>query len=145
AAPSRPGEGGNLVALEAGLGEPCTAGDGDVGRLVLVRNSRRRAYREQRVRFQGELVVAEVCRLEHERLLDVRERALHRLPGEREHQIEVEVGDAGRVQFLGSRDRGAPVVDPAEGLQLYLIEALHAQRDAVDARGAVVAEAAMLD
>src|SRR5690606_41126368 len=84
AAPSRPGEGGNLVALEAGLGEPCTAGDGDVGRLVLVRNSRRRAYREQRVRFQGELVVADVCRLEHERLLDVRERALHRLPGERE-------------------------------------------------------------
>ena len=61
------------------------------------------------------------------------------------HQIQVEVVEAGGARHIGGADRLVAVVDTPHGLELGFLEALHADRQAVDAQAAVVAELRLLE
>ena len=61
-----------------------------------------------------------------------------------EHQIEIEIVEAGGMRHLGASDGLAPAVDAAQALQAVVAEALHADGQAVDAGGAVLTEARLL-
>ena len=79
------------------------------------------------------------------RTLHVGQRAIQGLLRQRVHQVEVDVGVAGILRGFHRGLGLAGRVDAAQPLQLVVVEALHAERDAIDAGGKVAVEAAVLD
>ena len=67
------------------------------------------------------------------------------LPGQRVHQVEIEVVKARGVQLLRGGARLVRRVDAAQARKQRRLEALRPERDARDARRAVVGEASALD
>ena len=71
----------------------------------------------------------QVRRLQRDRALDVVQRHRQRLPGQRVHQVEVDVVEAGVLRQLHRALGLAAVVDAAEALQAAVVEALHAEAE----------------
>jgi hypothetical protein len=61
------------------------------------------------------------------------------------HQVEVEIVEAGGARHVGGADGFIAVVDAPERPQLGGLEALHANRQPIDAEAAVVAEFRLLE
>ena len=139
----RAGEGGGLVVGEAGGGQAGLDRVLHVGGAVVV-GQRRRVVGEGGVGFEGEVVARQVLHAEADRRLQVGERHVQGLAGEGVHQVEV---DALEVRARGfDRAPGlVAAVDAADLRQHGVVEALDAERQAIDAGGAVVAEACRLD
>src|SRR6056297_4263719 len=100
---------------------------------------------ETGVRLQRELVMGNMRRLQGERRRDVRQRALHALVREREHDVQVEIVEA---RAPGLVDRGAGLgrgMDAPERCEGGVVEALRAQRYSVDPGRPVRRETAALD
>ena len=116
---------------EAGLGQPGLDGVLHVGAAVGI-GQRGRRDGERRVRLDGELVAGQVRRRESERLLRVGECLFDGLSRQAVHQVEVEIVEVMRGERRGAA-RLSGVVDAAERLELRRIEALDAERQAVDA------------
>ena len=94
---------------------------------------------KQGVGFQREVIGRKVGGAEAQRRIDVLLSLLQRLLRQGVHQVEVDVVE----MRLRNADRAArlfAVVNAAQRLQLRGIEALDADREAVDAASAVVAE-----
>ena len=76
---------------------------------------------------------------------EVGQRAVDVVAGQRVHEVEIEVVEAGGLRELGCADRLVGPVHAAELPELLRAEALHADRQAVHARGAVRGETLGLD
>ena len=76
---------------------------------------------------------------EIERLPKIIHCRVHRLPGQAEHQVEIDIIEAGRAR-RGERLPGLDgIVDTPQGLQLAVVEALYADRQAIDSGFAITA------
>src|ERR1700691_872980 len=95
--------------------------------------------------LERELVVRNVCRLEAHRSLDIGHRCGQILVRQRVDQIEIEILDAGAPQLADRALRVRDRMYPAEPPQRLIGKALGAERDAIDTRGSVTTEAAVLD
>ena len=73
------------------------------------------------------------------------ERAREILARQRVHQVQVEIAESRGVQFRHCNARVVAAVDAAEARKLCGREALRAERDAIDAGGAVFGKAPALD
>ena len=143
AAPTRLGKGGNLVARKAMPGQQGKTGFFGVGHFVAVGLHRRVAVKG-RVRLDGQLVPAQMGRLQGNGLLQIRQRLLPALPRQAVHQIQIEIIEAGLTRRLGGADRFVLAVNPAQCLQVRRVETLHANRQPIDAGSAVGVEPALL-
>jgi hypothetical protein len=74
-----------------------------------------------------------VRRRQFDGLAQVAQRIVQRLVRQAVHQVHVEVVEAGRAGHAGGAHRFVAVVDAPEGLKLGWLEALDADRQAVDA------------
>ena len=120
-----------LVVRVARARERCVHRAFDVRRRVLVGQRRRRAM-EQRVGLERQVIERQVRRRERERRGEVGLRALDRLLRQPVHQVEVDVAEDHERGFGGAA-RLVVVVHAAERAQLRGIEALDAERQAIDA------------
>ena len=129
------------------------AAGGELGVAVLLQRpgefvvgqSRRRLRGEHGAGLHRELVVRQVRGLQRQRGTQVGGRAGAGLAGQREHQVEVEVGQAAGVQLLGGARHVRRHMDAAEDLEDVRVEALGAERYAGHAGGTVLGEAATFD
>ena len=99
---------------------------------------------EQRVGLQGKLVEGEVRRLQVESRLEIGQRLVDGLTGQAEHQVQVDLFESGLVCHARGVLGVLPSVDAAELAQVFRREALHAQREPVDAGLPVTPEALAL-
>src|SRR5690606_26068863 len=104
---------------------------GQLGRLLV----------KQRVRLQGELVVRDVLGLKRDGGVDVGGGLVAALARQAEHDVDVEVVEPGRARRLHRRTGAARVMDAPDVLEQPVVEALHADRQAVDASRAIAGEA----
>ena len=96
------------------------------------------------VRLDRQLIEREMRRGEFQRSRDVRVRVLGALSGQRIHEIKIDVAeDVERRRRRGARL--ALVVHASERREVRGIEALHAQRQAVDAGGPEPGEPCLLE
>src|SRR5688572_16448790 len=84
-------------------------------------------------------------RMQRQRFTQVSFRICGGLPGKCVHQVEIEIGEPGRVQLLGCPARLVRRVDAPEGSELARIETLRAKGYARDSRAAVFGESTALD
>src|SRR5690606_41133074 len=61
------------------------------------------------------------------------------------HQVEVEVVETGGARHVGSADGLVAIVDAPQRLELVLLEALHADGQAIDAEAAIAPELGLLE
>ena len=141
---ARAGVGAGFVVRVAGGRQQGLAVLLDVPGRVLVGDPLRWPGKERGVRLQGELVVADVRRLQGEGTLQVAFGHGQVLAGQGVHQVQVEVVQAGVLGQLHRRLGLGAVVDPAQPLQAAVVEALDAEADPVHPGGAVAVEAAVL-
>lgn len=90
------------------------------------------------------MIKRQMRRRERERGFEIRAAFVERLVRQREHQVEIEVLERAR----GDLDRGARlrgVVNPPERLQMRFVEALDADRQAIDAARAELRELRRLE
>ena len=92
---------------------------------------------EHRVRLERQLVAGDMGRLQTNRRLDVGLRHLERLAGQRVHDVDVEVVEARRGRLGDTATYVVAAVDSPDGLQTVVVEGLCADRQPIDARGAV--------
>ena len=86
-----------------------------------------------------------MSRLQCERRCHIRNGLLRGLLRQPIHQIQIEIAEPGRVQFLGRANRFSRRVNAAERRKLACIETLRTQRDPIDTGGAVAGKPAALD
>jgi len=99
---------------------------------------------KHRVRFHRQVVQRQVRRREVERRLQVLARFGQRLRRQRVHQVEVEIVE-GVLRNLDCARCLIAIVDAAQHLQMRRVEALGADRQAVDAAVAIALEALGLE
>ncbi|MCW0416884.1 hypothetical protein NB689_002638 [Xanthomonas sacchari] len=136
--------GADLVLRVAGLGQQRLAALLHVPGVVVLGHALRRSRGEHGVRFQGELVVAQVGRLQRQRLRDVALGLGQGLLRQRVHQVQVDIGIAGVLRQLHRTLGLGAVVDAAQPLQGRVVEALDAEAQAIHPGRQVAVEAAML-
>ena len=112
----------------------------DVGRRVVVGQWRGTAMKK-RVRLDRQLIEGKMRRQKFQRGRDVRVRIVGPLAGQRIHEIQVDVAED-LERRRGGGARFAFVVHTPERHKVRGIEALHAQRQAIDARKVAVQTAA---
>ena len=144
AAPVGSRVGRDFVLTVAGSGEPGLAGFLHRPGMVVVRQ-RRRVGGERGVRFERQLIVRDVRGLQRHRALHVGQCAVQRLLRQRVHQVQIDVGVAGILRRLHCGLGLTSRVDATEPLQFVVVEALHAERNAVDAGRQVTVEATVFD
>ncbi len=128
----RRGVSGHFVALQPGGLRQIGHGVLHVGGQVVVWQFGGLAG-EQGVGFERELIEREMRRLVRQRLVDVGLAARHILLRQGEHQIEIEAGEVARG--LGHRVvRLACIMHATQRAQAVIVETLHADGQAVDAR-----------
>ena len=99
---------------------------------------------KKRVRLDRQLIKGEMRRREFQRGSDVRARVLGALSGKRIHEIQVDIAEDVERRRCG-RARFAFVVHAPERREVQGIEALHAQRQAIDARNPEPGELRLLE
>ena len=135
--------GRDLVALQARGGRELGDAIEHLARRVVVGHGRRMLGKEG-VGLDRQVVDAQVRRLEGQRLPQIRLELGQRLLRQRIHQVDIESVE-GRGGLFDRGHRLGAVVHAAERLQLRVVEALHADRQARDAGGAKRAEALALE
>src|SRR5262245_10568552 len=100
--------------------------------------------REWRARLDGELVEREVVTRHRQRVRQLPLPVVQCLTGPRIDEVEREAGER-LTRYLDRGLRLSGSVEAAEIAQVGVVEGLHAERDAVDPRGAVVAKPRRLD
>jgi len=90
--------------------------------------------------FQRELIVGNVLRLQRDSLFDIGTRIADRLIRQAEHQVEIQRIKAGVPSRLDGANRLCRIVHPAERPQVRIVETLHADGEAIDARLAEAGE-----
>ena len=110
------------------------------GRQHVLIRQRRRLGMKQGVRFERELVKRKVRGLERQRRAQIGECFVECLPRQAEHEIEIEVVEAGGARRLRGRECLVASVDASEFLQLLGLKALDADRQPVYAGRAVITE-----
>ena len=106
---------------------------------------RGRARVKHGVGFQRQLIPGQVLRGERHRLIQIGHRLGVLLIRQAMHQVEVQVVEAGAARHVDGAERFTVIMDAAEGLQMFGIEALDADRQAVDAGQPVVAKLGLLE
>ena len=99
---------------------------------------------EEGVGLDRQVIEREVRRRERQRRREVGRALGERLARQRVHQVEVEGGEGG-LRFVDRGARLRRVVDPAERVQLGVVEALHSDRQPRDAGLGVSVEAFALE
>ncbi len=84
-------------------------------------------------------------RVQREGLLQVLHRLGRALMRQREHQVEIEVGEARAMGGLGGATGLIGRMDPAQRLEQTGLKALYADGQPVHARGPVFGKAGLLD
>ncbi|KAG0944659.1 hypothetical protein G6F31_014561 [Rhizopus arrhizus] len=135
--------GADLVLAKAGLCQQGLAVFLHVPGVVLIGNALRRPCEEHRVRFQGQLVVRDVRRLQCEGAFKIGLGAGQGLFRQRVHQVDVEIVVARVLRHLHRALGLATVVDAAQALEHRVVETLDAEAEAVHAGRAVAVEAAV--
>ena len=110
-----------------------------VGAGIVVRQHRRE-LRENRVRLQRQVVQRQVRRRRGNRDAKVGARLFQRLPGQRIHQVEIEIVEM-PMRDLDGATRLCIVMNAAERLQMFAVEALNTDRQTVDPAVAIRPEA----
>ena len=141
AASPGPRERRHFVAFEPLRGQQTQALLFQVGAAVTVGLLRRRAE-EGGIRFDGQLVPAQVRRLQRHRLAQVIQRLRRRLARQGVHQVQIEIVEAGVAGVGGGAQGFLRPMDAAQRLQMPRIETLHSDRQPVDARRTEAGEAA---
>ena len=100
---------------------------------------------KRRVRFDSELVIRQMRRLQGYSIGNIGQRLRHRLPRQAKHQVQIKIVQPGGVRGLSGGERRAPVVNPPQPLQLRVVETLHADRQPVNTRRPEFSEFAPLD
>ncbi len=144
AAVPRPREGRHLVARQARRrGAPGDEVEHVAGQVV-VGQPRGRPAGEGGIGLDRQVVDRQVRRIKAQRLVEIGAQRGQVLPGQRIHQVDVEgVEGRGRLLDRGARLRG--VVHAADGLQVRVGEALHADRQPRHAGGAEGPESVALE
>jgi len=96
------------------------------------------------VGLERELVARQVARPEGEGGVEVAQRGSKGLPWQGVHQVDVHPLEVCECD-LDRTPRGVAVMNAAELGELVVVETLHADRQAIDAGGAVVAKARGLE
>ena len=143
-APAAAGVGRYLVLFVAEIREQRLAAQLDVGGRILVRKIRGRPGMKDCVRLQGQLVPGQVLRFQRGGGPEVRERRGDRLPGQRKHEVQVDVVEARTACGADGPGYVTGPVDPAQPGQRLVVEALRAQGEAVDSCLAVTFRIAAL-
>ncbi|MNF68715.1 hypothetical protein D3C84_505800 [compost metagenome] len=138
------GVGGDLVLGVAVLGQQGLAGFLDVPENVVL-GHHGRLVPEHGIRLHRQLVPGQVGRALGDGKAQIAEGILDGLVRQAVHQVQVEVGETGGARHVGGADGLVTVVDAPQGLELFRLEALHADRQAVDAQRPVVAELGLLE
>ncbi len=144
ALPAGAGIGTHLVLAEAGLRQQRLAVFLHVPGSVFIGDALRRPREEHGVRFQGQLVVRDVGRLQRERAFQVGLGSGQGLLRQRVHQVDVEVVVARILRHLHRALGLATVVDAAQSFQRGIIKALDAEAEAVHPGRAVTIKATVL-
>ncbi|MNZ83191.1 hypothetical protein D3C78_1019130 [compost metagenome] len=84
-------------------------------------------------------------RAQRDGLAQVAQGVVQRLVGQAVHQVEVEVVEPGIARHVGGANRFVTVVNAPQGLKLGLLEALDADRQAIDAQLPVGLELLLLE
>ncbi|MCY1411947.1 hypothetical protein D9M71_273430 [compost metagenome] len=84
-------------------------------------------------------------RAQRDGLAQVAQGVVQRLVGQAVHQVEVEVVEPGIARHVGGANGLVTVVDAAQGFELGLLEALDADRQAIDAQLPVGFELLLLE
>ena len=92
---------------------------------------------ENGVGFQRQLVPGNVCRPEPDRRGDIGPRHRDGLSGQCVHEVEIDVVETGSSRGVDAAPDVAAPVDAGDGLQAPVVETLRADRQPVDARGAI--------
>ena len=144
---ARTGVIGDFIGREAGGVQPILGrGEQIGGRVVVHRREVAAAHRafERRLRFDRQLVEREMVARQSQRLVQRRHPSGFRLPRQRVDQIERPAWEDARGERRGvARRRG--VMRAAEKAQSVVIQALNAERDAIDAGGAQIREGRRFD
>ena len=90
-------------------------------------------FPEFRVLFQTQAIGGEMLRLQFDGAVQCRAPLFQRLARQAEHQIKVQIIEAGRAQLLVSRHRCDRRVNPAQRLQQPVVERLDAERNPIHA------------
>ncbi len=104
-----------------------------------------RLVMKQGVGFQRQLIMGNVARLQGDGRGDVFPRLLQGLLRQAEHEIEIEIVEAGVVGRFGGANGLAAAVNAADPLQGVVVEALRADGKAVDAQGTEFAKLVRLE
>ena len=140
-APAFAGVGGNFVLAEARFGHARDAGFLHVPGIIHFRNAGWRFGREQGVRFQRELIMRQMLRIQREGLLDIIQCHGQGLLGQGIHQIQIDVAETGVLSADHRRPSPLGVMDSAQALKAAIIETLHAETQAVHAGREITGEA----
>ncbi len=138
------GIGRNLVLGVAAGGQPLQPGLLNRPENVFL-GQRGRARVEHGVGFQRQLIPGQVLGCERHGLIQIGHRLGVLLIRQAVHQVEVQVVEAGAARHLDRTEGFAVVMDAAKGLEMAGIEALDANRQAIDARQPVVAKLGLLE
>lgn len=98
-----------------------------------------------RIRFEGELIEGNVLGPAGHCLFAIAHGHFDRLTGQAEHEIDVDVAKAGPPGIFNGLESGARSVDPADGRQAGIVEALDTQGQSVDAGLEVSTEVVVLE
>ncbi|MNI30002.1 hypothetical protein D3C73_838310 [compost metagenome] len=138
------GIGRDFVLCVTVFGQQRLPGLLDVPQRVVFRQCRR-LVPEHRVRFQGQLIPRQVCRFQGDGCAQVGQGIVQGLIRQAMHQVQVEVIEAGLPRHAGGTYGFVAIVNPAQGLEFFLLEALDADRQAVDPQFPVRHELVLLE
>ena len=120
-----------ITRVAAGLQQGMT-GVLNIGQHLVIRQ-RRRVKCETGIRLDGQLIPGQMRGFQCQRGFQIAQRVGHTLAGQAVHQIEIEIVEAGFDGPFRRAPRFQLAVNATEPLQLRGIEALHANRQAIDA------------
>src|ERR1041384_5425775 len=143
AAPAGASEGRSLVVLVTRGAELLFDDELHVGGDVVL-GKRGRLAPEHGIRLESQLVRGNMRQSEAQGLVQIGPRHCGGLSGQRGHDVDVHVVEACERRLDGAA-RLAGGMDPAERVEHAIVEALHADGDAVHAGAAEAAEARRLD
>ncbi|MNT12013.1 hypothetical protein D3C72_1469210 [compost metagenome] len=138
------GIGRNFVLHVTMFSQQCLPGLLNVPQRVVFRQCRR-LVPEHRVRFQGQLIPRQVCRFQGDGCAQVGQGIVQGLIRQAMHQVQVEVVEPGLPRHTGGAYGFVTVVNPSQGLELFLLKALNTDRQAIDPQFPVRHELVLLE
>ena len=131
--PTTTGEVGDLISGEAGFGHPVVEHLVLVGRQIVIHIALTglELLVERGVLLVDHLVATEVFRPQRQGLVESSIPDIHRLAGDREHEVDVHIVEARLPEDVVTAKHHVAAVDPTQAVQQGLVERLDAHRNAV--------------